>query len=63
MEKPNKASDLPPKNIPEKDIPGEKREDMPSTEPRRYDEADPRWRNPDVQMRNPEVNQPKGPRG
>lgn len=34
-------------------------------EPRRYDEADPNWRNPDVQMRNPNVNSqvnvPKGP--
>jgi hypothetical protein len=45
----NQPSKAPPSrdNAPEKQTPTE-------NEPRRYDEADPNWRNPDVQMRNGE---------
>ncbi len=56
-------SDIPPKNPSNQhptDVP-----EKPNTpnEPRRYDESDPNWRNPDVQMRhdqNPNVNVSKG---
>jgi len=46
----NQTDTQTPGKVPEKQTP------TPETEqPRRYDEADPNWRNPDVQM-NPNIN-------
>ena len=58
----------PEKNPPPSETPGQDapEKQTPENEPRRYDEADPNWRNPDVQMKNPgsagntNVNTPHG---
>jgi hypothetical protein len=48
-------SDVPPKNNNQRDVNDVPEKPNTPAEPRRYDEADPSWRNPDVQM-NPNVN-------
>ncbi len=55
--KPTPKSDVPPRNQNPHDLPEVPQKQPPQSEPRRYDEADPVWREPDVQMRNPQTEQ------